>query len=73
VTACSGRCGREGAGPADSGNPGLDERFTWCGLCWAGLLAGQLPPGLEDAPSVYWVNGYMTALRAEREAGASRG
>jgi Caudovirus prohead serine protease len=54
---CSGKCGREGAGPIDSGGrwpPAEDARRSWCDSCWADLvvyrrmppaLAKELPPG----------------------------
>src|SRR5260370_42021489 len=57
MTACSGKCGRPGAGPADSEgrwSPEEDKRHSWCDECWSDLvvykrmppgLAGDLPPG----------------------------
>jgi hypothetical protein len=54
---CDGLCGREGAGPIDSGgrwSKAEDLRHSWCDECWADLvvhkrlpsgLARQLPPG----------------------------
>jgi hypothetical protein len=51
VAACSGKCGREGAGPIDSGDPGLDKQFTWCDSCWSDLYNKRMPPGLiKDLP-----------------------
>jgi HK97 family phage prohead protease len=51
MTPCSGKCGREGAGPYHSGDPDRDKRFTWCDECWADLLNKRMPPGLiKDCP-----------------------
>jgi len=51
VTACSGKCGRDGAGPFHSGDPGRDRRFTWCDYCWSDLMNKRMPPGLvKDLP-----------------------
>ena len=51
MTACSGKCGRPGAGPIDSGRPGLDGQFTWCDECWHDLMCKRMPPGLaKDLP-----------------------
>jgi hypothetical protein len=51
MTACSGKCGREGAGPYDSGQPDLDRRYTWCDECWGDLHNKRMPPGLvKDVP-----------------------
>ena len=51
MTACSGKCGAEGAGAFDSGRPDIDRKFTWCDGCWADLLARRVPPGLaKDIP-----------------------
>jgi len=48
VTACAGKCGRPGAGHFDSGQPELDERFSWCDSCWHDLLNKRMPPGLVE-------------------------
>lgn len=48
---CSGKCGRPGAGPIDSGNPAEDQRFTWCDNCWCDLMNKKMPAGLvKDLP-----------------------
>ncbi len=58
---CSGKCGREGAGPADSQGrwPAEEDRKrSWCDSCWADLvvyrrmpagLVKYLPPGTQVA------------------------
>jgi hypothetical protein len=46
MTACSGRCGREGAGPIHNGDPARDTQFTWCDDCWLHLMNKTMPPGL---------------------------
>jgi len=52
VTACSGKCGRPGAGPFDSGDPGRDLRYSWCDPCWHDLFNRRLPEGLrKDVPA----------------------
>jgi hypothetical protein len=51
VAACSGKCGRDGAGPVHSGDPERDRRFTWCDYCWSDLMNKRMPPGLvKDLP-----------------------
>jgi hypothetical protein len=52
VAACSGKCGREGQGPFDSGDPALDARYSWCDPCYLDLAAKRMPPGLvKDLPA----------------------
>ncbi len=46
MTACSGKCGREGAGPIASGDPERDAQFSWCDECWHCLFNRRMPPGL---------------------------
>ena len=53
---CSGKCGREGLGPFDSGDPDLDKRYTWCNECWGDLARKRMPPGLAaDVPAAAYV------------------
>ncbi len=46
MAACSGKCGRAGAGPVHSGDPGRDMQFSWCDDCWLDLMSKRMPPGL---------------------------
>lgn len=49
--ACSGKCGREGTGHFDSGDPLRDMAYTWCDPCWHDLYNKRMPPGLaKDLP-----------------------
>jgi hypothetical protein len=46
---CSGLCGREGAGPVDSGgvfSPAEDARHSWCDSCWADLVVYRRMPAV---------------------------
>ncbi len=70
---CAGKCGREGRGPFNSGDPALDARYSWCDPCYLDLAAKRMPPGLvKDVPAGTYVPFQPSPPLAPRELSALR-